>query len=147
MKKLFLVAIAAVLVLTACKKDEAEPELSNLEMLQAQKWICNAGAKTQGPMVIDLFATDNCEDDDVYDFQSDMNLFINTGTKECYENQEASYTLKYSLSDNEDSLFIETFENSIKLKSLSLEKMVWEIIYTYPDQDDLVINLEYVRFD
>ena len=126
MKKVFLVAIAAVLGLTACEKDD-DVKLSNLEILQAHKWRYSAMTRTENGEVKDLFTPDNCEIDDIHEFLSDMTGIYYTGTSKCFPEQEASYTGTYWLSENRDTLHFDDEEFPTLIKSISLEKMEWEV--------------------
>ncbi len=141
MKKILLVAIAAVLGFTACEKDEDTPTLSNLEILQAHKWqMISSFATVNGGDPIDTFEEELS--DDYYEFKSDMTYVYSNG-----ENRNASdpeFTIgTYTYDANEDIVKLSTSDIPVKITSCSLEKMVWEIKWI-EQANDVVIVAEFL---
>jgi hypothetical protein len=124
MKKFFLTAIAVVLVFSACKKDD-EVKLSNFEMLTAHKWKYSEMTRTIGTVSTDLLAG-SCEADDILEFKSNYELHFESGAQICYPSQPATGFEPYSLSENHDTIYSGNAD-PIYIKSLSLNKMEWEI--------------------
>ncbi len=141
MKKIFLAAIALVLVFSACKKDD-EVKLSNFEMLTAHKWKYSSIIQTIGTVSEDQL-TGSCKVDDIMEFKPSYEMHFNNGTEFCSASQEQTGTEPYTMSDNQDTIYPYKAD-PLFIKSISLDKMEWEVKWV-EDQKEVVTVLTLVE--
>ncbi len=142
MKKYLLVAFVILTAIVSCKKDGTK--LSNLELLQAHQWKYSTCIQTDGTTTIDLFAQNDCESDDIYEFNKSMQVNVSTGTKRCYLGQGTTETDTYWLSKNQDSLYFQSGDVPSYIKSITTDKMIWET-KLIKNGKNVVVTSEYLK--
>lgn len=141
MKKFFLAAIATVVVFSACKKDDDSPKLTNLEMLQAHKWVTYSFFREANGFSVDMYADEDCEKDNPWEFKTDMTLEITKGENICPDGKQEMLGIgQYQLNNAQDTLILGDENQTVsplKIVSISLDELVLE----QEIQDDLFTYL------
>jgi hypothetical protein len=139
MKKLFLSLLALSVIVTGCKKDDDGETKPAIEYLTAHNWeyvsITISPAYDwfhTGTEITDILAPlDDCDKDDLTEFNSDGNYYILFSEIKCYEDEpERDEEGEYSVSEDGKQLTREEFTADSVIKEISDTKLVLETSFT-----------------
>lgn len=138
MKKLLLSLVALSIIVISCKKDD-EDKKPAIEYLTAHNWgyvsITISPAYDwfhTGTEITDILAPlEDCEKDDLTEFNSDGNYYILSSGTKCYEEEiERDVEGTYSVSEDGKQLIREEFNTPSVIKEISDSKLVLETSFT-----------------
>jgi len=121
-------ALAFLIVISACKKDESE---EIIDILTSKTWKygledINTSTNPSGTNV--YYAVEECEQDNSFLFKTDGTLVITNGTKKCNDTETATTTLSYSYNKQTKELIID----GVKYKVVEENKTQFKYIAVVP---------------
>ncbi|WP_461787730.1 hypothetical protein [Pedobacter sp.] len=119
-------ALALILFVFACKKDESE---EIIDVLTSKTWkfgLKDLNTATNPSGTSSYYAVPECEQDDTFLFKSDGSLVITYGTKKCDGNTTTTKTVNYTFNKQAREITIDgqkfsvTEENKTQFKYIKV---------------------------